>query len=76
MRHTYASSLAIFTLASVPETMKTLMQAYGAAVVACPTSESRWDLMRQGVEGGEVGVGGLGHQAKSLLASQSARVTT
>src|SRR5207237_759179 len=27
-----------------------LMQAYGAAVVACPTSESRWDLMRQGVE--------------------------
>ena len=40
----------IFTLASVPETMKTLMQAYGAAVVTCPTSESRWELMRQGVE--------------------------
>src|SRR5262249_3374796 len=40
----------IFTLASVPDTMKTLMQAYGAAVVACPTSESRWDLMRQGIE--------------------------
>src|SRR5437870_11134420 len=40
----------IFTLASVPDTMQTLMQAYGAAVVACPTSESRWDLMRQGVE--------------------------
>src|SRR5881296_2120280 len=40
----------IFTLASVPETMKTLMQAYGAAVVACPTSESRWRLMREGVE--------------------------
>ena len=40
----------IFTLASVPETMKTLMQAYGAAVVECPTSESRWDLMRQGIE--------------------------
>ena len=40
----------IFTLASVPETMKTLMQAYGAAVVECPTSESRWDLMRQGVD--------------------------
>ena len=40
----------IFTLTSVPETMKTLMQAYGAAVVACPTSESRWELMRQGVE--------------------------
>src|SRR6266481_5746957 len=40
----------IFTLASVPDTMKTLMQAYGAAVVACPTSESRWALMRQGIE--------------------------
>src|SRR5688572_21798271 len=40
----------IFTLGSVPETMKTLMQAYGAAVVACPTSESRWQLMREGVE--------------------------
>jgi len=40
----------IFTLAAVPETMKTLMQAYGAAVVACPTSESRWELMRQGIE--------------------------
>jgi threonine synthase len=30
--------------------MKTLMQAYGAAVVACPTAEARWRLMRQGVE--------------------------
>jgi threonine synthase len=40
----------IFTLASVPETMKTLMQAYGAAVVECATSEARWELMRQGVE--------------------------
>ena len=40
----------IFTLASVPDTMKTLMQAYGAAVIACPTSESRWDLMREGIE--------------------------
>jgi threonine synthase len=40
----------IFTLHSVPETMKTLMQAYGAAVVACSTTEARWELMRQGVE--------------------------
>lgn len=40
----------IFTLASVPDTMKTLMQAYGAAVVACATSEARWTLMRQGIE--------------------------
>src|SRR5262245_50583962 len=40
----------IFTLDSVPDTMKTLMQAYGAAVVACPTSEARWALMREGIE--------------------------
>ena len=40
----------IFALASAPATMKTLMQAYGAAVVACPTPEARWDLMRQGIE--------------------------
>src|SRR5687767_6786766 len=38
----------IFTVASVPDTMKTLMQAYGAAVVACPTAEARWELMREG----------------------------
>jgi threonine synthase len=37
-------------VASVPEPMKTLMQAYGAAVVACSTPEARWALMRQGVE--------------------------
>jgi threonine synthase len=40
----------IFTVASVPDTMKTLMQAYGAAVVACATSEARWALMREGIE--------------------------
>jgi threonine synthase len=40
----------IFTVASVPDTMKTLMQAYGAAVVECSTSEARWDLMREGIE--------------------------
>jgi threonine synthase len=40
----------IFTLASVPDTMKTLMQAYGAAVVACATSEARWALMGEAVE--------------------------
>jgi threonine synthase len=40
----------IFTLTSVPDAMKTLMQAYGAAVVACATTEARWNLMRQGVE--------------------------
>src|SRR5215831_4049340 len=40
----------IFTVASVPDTMKTLMQAYGAAVVACETSQARWVLMREGIE--------------------------
>ena len=40
----------IFTMASVPDTMKTLMQSYGAAVVACATSEQRWSLMREGIE--------------------------
>ena len=40
----------IFTMASVPDTMKTLMQSYGAAVVACATSEQRWTLMREGIE--------------------------
>jgi threonine synthase len=40
----------IFTVASVPDTMKTLMQAYGAAVIACPSSEARWALMREGIE--------------------------
>ncbi len=40
----------IFTVASVPDTMKTLMQAYGALVVACGTSEERWALMREGIE--------------------------
>ena len=40
----------IFTVASAPETMKTQMQAYGAAVVACTTAEARWTLMRQGIE--------------------------
>jgi threonine synthase len=40
----------VFTLASVPDTMKTLMQAYGAAVIACASSEARWNLMREGIE--------------------------
>jgi threonine synthase len=30
--------------------MKTQMQAYGAAVVACATSEARWTFVRQGIE--------------------------
>jgi threonine synthase len=35
----------IFTLASVPDTMKTLMQSYGAEVVACRTLEERFAIM-------------------------------
>lgn len=34
------------TLASVPQTMKTLMQVYGASVVALPQPADRWHLMR------------------------------
>ncbi|MCW2976963.1 MAG: hypothetical protein JWM06_2244 [Actinomycetia bacterium] len=40
----------IFTLASVPETMKTLMQSYGAHVVALDTLEQRYAVMGQGIE--------------------------
>lgn len=38
------------TLASVPETMKVLMQAYGAEVVALEHPPDRWALMRRAVE--------------------------
>ena len=37
----------IFTVPQVPETMKTLMQAYGACVVVTPTAEDRWTIMGQ-----------------------------
>lgn len=40
----------IFTLESVPKTMKTLMQVYGANVVALETSDARWELMGKCVE--------------------------
>jgi threonine synthase len=40
----------IFTTAGVPATMKRLMLAYGAAVVACPDLGTRWWLMGQCVE--------------------------
>ena len=40
----------IFTIPSVPATMKTQMQVHGAAVVATPTHEDRWTLMRACVE--------------------------
>ncbi|HEY0188246.1 MAG TPA: pyridoxal-phosphate dependent enzyme [Cellulomonas sp.] len=38
------------TVASVPETMKTLMQSYGADVVAFDDPRDRWTVMRAGVE--------------------------
>src|SRR5258705_6204434 len=40
----------IFTLASVPDTMKTLMQSYGAAGGACAPPQQRRALMRGGLE--------------------------
>lgn len=50
----YAARLAlpciVFTVASVPDTMKTLMQAYGAMLVALEDLFDRWKLMAHGVE--------------------------
>ena len=40
----------VFTIPQVPETMKTLMQSYGAYVLATPTPNDRWKLMRQCVK--------------------------
>jgi threonine synthase len=39
----------VLTLNSVPTTMKTLMQSYGATVVALTDPRDRWALLRQGV---------------------------
>lgn len=40
----------IFTIPSVPDTMKTLMQVYGARVVATPTHKDRWTIMQKCIE--------------------------
>lgn len=40
----------IFTVASVPITQKTLMQSFGAYVVALPSLEARWRIMREAVQ--------------------------
>jgi len=40
----------LFTIPEVPETMKTLMQVYGGSVVATPTHEDRWTIMRECIE--------------------------
>ena len=37
----------VFTVPQVPQTMKTLMQVYGACVVVTPTSQDRWTIMGQ-----------------------------
>lgn len=37
----------VFTVPQVPQTMKTLMQVYGACVVMTPTSQDRWKIMGQ-----------------------------
>ena len=39
----------IFTIPEVPETMKTLMQVYGANVVATPTHDDRWTIMKKSI---------------------------
>lgn len=39
----------VLTLESVPQTMKVLMQSYGADVVALQRGPDRWALLRQGV---------------------------
>ena len=40
----------IFTIPDVPETMKTLMQVYGASVIAVPTHDDRWTIMNECIE--------------------------
>jgi threonine synthase len=40
----------IFTVEAFPATMRTLMQAYGAKVVAAPTRRDRWRLQQVGEE--------------------------
>lgn len=40
----------VFTVPQVPETMKTLMQAYGACVIVTPTALDRWTIMGKCVE--------------------------
>lgn len=40
----------VFTVPQVPETMKTLMQAYGACVIVTPTAVDRWTIMGKCVE--------------------------
>lgn len=40
----------IFTIPEVPDTMKILMQAYGAKVIVTPTARDRWTIMGECVD--------------------------
>lgn len=40
----------VFTIPQVPDTIKTLMQVYGAYLVVVPTAGDRWTLMRQCID--------------------------
>ncbi len=40
----------VFTIPDVPDTIKTLMQVYGAYLVVVPTARDRWTLMRQCID--------------------------
>jgi threonine synthase len=46
----YGLESVIFTIPEVPKTMKTLMQVYGANVLATPTPEDRWVAMQAAIE--------------------------
>ena len=37
----------VFTVPQVPQTMKTLMQVYGASVIVTPTAQDRWTIMEK-----------------------------
>lgn len=40
----------VFTMSNVPDTIKTLMQVYGAYLIVVPTPGDRWTLMRQCID--------------------------
>jgi threonine synthase len=40
----------VFTIPDVPDTIKTLMQVYGAYLIVVPTAQDRWALMRQCID--------------------------
>ena len=40
----------VFTMSNVPDTIKVLMQVYGAYLIVVPTAADRWTLMRQCID--------------------------